>query len=160
MGGCIFEVNSKGQGHTAWKVPKYGVISGPYFPVFRLNTEYSVSFRIQSEYRKILTRNNSVLGHFPRSGGNRHYVHLPFCWSWPEAWDILQKREGNKKTGYRVRNRRLRHFRTLKLEVEENFELVCFIFLIEKERLAFKSSIDLWFLICPAMVQNRGKYTH
>ena len=24
---------------TAWKVPKYGVISGPYFPVFRLNTE-------------------------------------------------------------------------------------------------------------------------
>ena len=24
---------------TAWKVPKYGVISGPYFPVFRLKTE-------------------------------------------------------------------------------------------------------------------------
>ena len=23
---------------TAWKVSKYGVISGPYFPVFRLNT--------------------------------------------------------------------------------------------------------------------------
>ena len=25
---------------TAWKVSKYGVISGPYFPVFGLNTEY------------------------------------------------------------------------------------------------------------------------
>ena len=25
--------------NTAWKVSKYGVISGPYFPVFGLNTE-------------------------------------------------------------------------------------------------------------------------
>ena len=24
--------------HTAWKVSKYRVISGPYFPVFGLNT--------------------------------------------------------------------------------------------------------------------------
>ena len=24
--------------NTAWKVPKYGVFSGPYFPVFGLNT--------------------------------------------------------------------------------------------------------------------------
>ena len=24
---------------TAWKVSKYGVLSGPYFPVFGLNTE-------------------------------------------------------------------------------------------------------------------------
>ena len=24
---------------TAWKVSKYGVFSGPYFPVFGLNTE-------------------------------------------------------------------------------------------------------------------------
>ena len=24
---------------TAWKMPKYGVFSGPYFPVFRLNRE-------------------------------------------------------------------------------------------------------------------------
>ena len=29
--------------YTAWKVSKYGVFSGPYFPVFGLNTEiYSV----------------------------------------------------------------------------------------------------------------------
>ena len=24
--------------NTAWKVPKYGAISGPYFPVFGVNT--------------------------------------------------------------------------------------------------------------------------
>ena len=53
---------------TAWKVSKYSVISAPYFPVFGLNTEiYQVNVRIQSEYRKIRTRNNSVFGHFSRS---------------------------------------------------------------------------------------------
>ena len=32
---------------------KYGVFSGPYFPVFRLNTErYGVRLRIQSECDK------------------------------------------------------------------------------------------------------------
>ena len=42
--------------HTAWKVCKYRVFSGPYFPIFGLNTEiYSVNLRIQSEYRKIRT---------------------------------------------------------------------------------------------------------
>ena len=47
---------------------KYGAISGPYFPVFGLNTEiYTVNFRIQSEYRKIRTRNNSVFGYFSRT---------------------------------------------------------------------------------------------
>ena len=55
-------------GYAAWKLSKYGVISGPYFPLFGLNTEiYEVNFRIQSEYRKIQTRNNSVFGHFSRS---------------------------------------------------------------------------------------------
>ena len=53
--------------HTAWKVSKYGVVSGPYFLVFRLNTGiYSVNLHIQSEYRKIWTRNNSLFGHFSR----------------------------------------------------------------------------------------------
>ena len=53
---------------TAQKVSKYRVISGPYFPVFRLNTEiYSVNLRIQSKYRKIWTRNNSIFEHFLRS---------------------------------------------------------------------------------------------
>ena len=53
---------------TAWKVSKYGVFSGPYFPVFGLNTEiYSVNLLDQSEHRKVRTRKNSVFGHFLRS---------------------------------------------------------------------------------------------
>ena len=46
---------------------KYGVNSGPYFSVFGLNTEIYGVNRIQFEYRKIQTRNNSVYGHFLRS---------------------------------------------------------------------------------------------
>ena len=47
---------------------KYGVFSGPYFAVFGLNTEINgVNIHIQSEYRKIRTRNNSVFGHFSHS---------------------------------------------------------------------------------------------
>ena len=53
---------------SAWKVSKYGVIFGPHFPVFRLNTEiYGVNRSIQSEYKKMRTRNNSVSGHYSRS---------------------------------------------------------------------------------------------
>ena len=52
------------------EVCKYGVFSGPYFPVFGLNTDiYGVNLRIQSEYRKIRTRKNSVFGHFLCSDG-------------------------------------------------------------------------------------------
>ena len=47
---------------------QYGVISDPYFPVFGLNTKiFSANLRIQSEYRKIRTRKNSVFGLFSRS---------------------------------------------------------------------------------------------
>ena len=54
---------------TAWNVSKYGDFSGPYFPVFGLNTErHFLSLRIQSECGKIRTRKNSVFGHFSRSG--------------------------------------------------------------------------------------------
>ena len=50
---------------------KYGVISGPYYPVFGLNTEiYEVNLRIPSEYRRIRTRNNSVFGYLSRSANN------------------------------------------------------------------------------------------
>ena len=50
---------------TAWKVSKYGVISGPYFPAFGLITErYELSLRIQSECGKIRTWNNSYLDTF------------------------------------------------------------------------------------------------
>ena len=60
----------------AWKVSIYGVISGPYFPVFGLNTEiYSVNLRIQSEYRKMQTRNNSIFGHFSRAEINPVISH-------------------------------------------------------------------------------------
>ena len=42
---------------TAWKVSKYRLSSGPYFPIFGLNTKiYSVNLPIQSAYRKIETR--------------------------------------------------------------------------------------------------------
>ena len=48
---------------------KYGVFSGPYFPVFGLNTKiYGVNLRIQSECRKIRTRKDSVFGHVSRIG--------------------------------------------------------------------------------------------
>ena len=54
--------------HTAWIVSKYRVFSGPYFPVFVLNTEiYGVNLRIQCKYKKIRTRKNSVFGHFSHS---------------------------------------------------------------------------------------------
>ena len=53
---------------------KYGVISGPYFPDFGLNTAiYKVNFRIQFEYRKIRTRNNSVFGHYSHSNDVSNY---------------------------------------------------------------------------------------
>ena len=35
----LFYLNSSRNFDTAWKVSKYGVFSGPYFPVFRLITE-------------------------------------------------------------------------------------------------------------------------
>ena len=53
---------------TAWKMSKYKVFSGPYFPAFGLNTErYGVSLCIQSKCGKTRTRKNFVFGHFLRS---------------------------------------------------------------------------------------------
>ena len=50
------------------KSVKNGVFSGPYFPLFGLNTEINfVNLRIQSKYRKIRTRKYSVFGHFSHS---------------------------------------------------------------------------------------------
>ena len=68
----FFKLLSKQMHLTARKVSKYGVFSGPYFPVFGLNT-YSVNLRIQSEYRKIQARNHSVFGLFSRSAINRKW---------------------------------------------------------------------------------------
>ena len=62
-----FRCNKCNKKVTAWKVSKYGVISGPYFPAFGLNTErYKVSLCIQSKCGKIRTRDNSLFGHFSR----------------------------------------------------------------------------------------------
>ena len=59
--------------HTAWKVYKYRVFSGPYFPAFGLNMErHFVSLCIQSECGKIRTRKNSVFGHFSHSVSCSH----------------------------------------------------------------------------------------
>ena len=44
--------------YIAWKVSKYRVFSGPYFPVFGLNT---------GKYRP---EKNSVFGHFSRNDRN------------------------------------------------------------------------------------------
>ena len=61
--------------HTAWKVSKYGVFSGPYFPSFGPNTErYGVSLGIHSKCEKKRTRKNSVFGHFSPS-----VIHLLWC---------------------------------------------------------------------------------
>ena len=50
---------------TGWKVSKYGVLSGPYFPLFGLNTEiYSVNLRIQSKYRTIPTRHKPKIKYY------------------------------------------------------------------------------------------------
>ena len=48
---------------------KYGVFSGPYFPVFGLNTVICLTnLCIQSENRKIRTIKNSGFGQFSRGG--------------------------------------------------------------------------------------------
>ena len=53
---------------TTWKVSKYEVFSGLYFPVFGLNTEiYRENLHFQSKYMKTQIRKNSVFGHYSRS---------------------------------------------------------------------------------------------
>ena len=47
------------------KVSKYGVIPGPYFPVFGVNTEiYGVNLRIRSGCRKIWIKITPYLDNF------------------------------------------------------------------------------------------------
>ena len=77
---------------TAWKLSKYGVITGPYFPAFGQNTKrYFVSLRIQSECGKIWTRSNFEFGHF---SGSEHLTQFeywilcesPFTRTWKWNW--------------------------------------------------------------------------
>ena len=60
--------------YTVWKVSKYGAFSGPYFPVFGLNTEIYWIWRTQEN----TDQKNSVFGHFSRSAISRHwYLSIP-----------------------------------------------------------------------------------
>ena len=52
----ILSVSDESERYTAWKVSKYGVFSGPYFPVFGL--------RIQSKYRKNAPEKSAYLDTF------------------------------------------------------------------------------------------------
>ena len=62
---------------------KCGVFSGPYFPIFELNSEiYSVNLRIQFEYGKIRTRKNSVFGHFSHCS----HLHMSRSFYWGSFW--------------------------------------------------------------------------
>ena len=77
--------------HIAWKASKYGVISGPYFPVFAMNTEmYPVNLCIQSEYRKI--RSMSPYLDTPRSDGDIRSLWLSSKRAWTRRKTWLQKR--------------------------------------------------------------------
>ena len=50
----MLKYNSLFHSHnTAWKVPKYAVFSGPYFPVVGLNTPYSVQIKENKDQKKL-----------------------------------------------------------------------------------------------------------
>ena len=83
---------------------KHGVISGPYFPVFRLNTQiYGINLCIQSEYRKIWTRNNSLLRHFSRSEDLSKKTNSSKCFSFVNKKIRIMKR-GCRNNTVRYRN--------------------------------------------------------
>ena len=87
----FFDLNNLKRIFTAWKVSKYGVFSGQYFPVFGLNAEiYGVNLRIQSEYRKIRTRKNAVCGRFLRSNCGNNIKNF-WYYSHENKWIISRK---------------------------------------------------------------------
>ena len=68
LAGCLAGFCDNFEIVTAREMTKYGVFSGPYFPVFGINTEiYEVNLCIQSKYGKIRTRRKPVFEHFLRS---------------------------------------------------------------------------------------------
>ena len=74
---------------TVWKVSKYRFFSGPYFPVFGLNTEiYSGNIRIQSENTdQIKLRTWALVTQCLRSP--EPHVILPTCASCSLAFSIF-----------------------------------------------------------------------
>ena len=78
LGSCLRFLNVRGRKEHCVKSVQIRSFSGPYFPVFGLNTEiYSVNLCIQSKYRKIRTRKKVVFEHFPRSDYTAKVVN--FC---------------------------------------------------------------------------------
>ena len=91
---------------------KYGVFPGRFFPVFGLNMEiYSVNLRIQTEYRKIWTRENSVFGHFSCSASS---ISAGFGWPNSTKFTLIFIYLGGKfhvmflKSGLEVKRKCLR----------------------------------------------------
>ena len=85
---------------TAWKVPKYGAFSGPYFPVFGLRS----NLRIQSECRKIRAKKTPYLDTFHAVTDRAKFKkHLLFCifiylsFSQPQITQLLSWEEVLKK---------------------------------------------------------------
>ena len=72
-------------------------------------------------------------------GGNRQHVRLPFCWFWPEGWDISCK-----------------CLKKISCKFQEN---VCFLGVFWWLKIAFKSSLDLYYH--PSIIEFRmGEKIH
>ena len=75
--------------NTAWKVSKYGVISGPYFPVFGLNTEiYGVKFTPWN-----LSKLENVLSPFEQNCSKVHTKHFSKLSKYSIITDFFQRKE-------------------------------------------------------------------
>ena len=84
---------------TAWKLSKYRVFLVRIFPHLDW---IRVSVRIQSECRKIRTRNNSVFGHFSCIASSNETLEIHFPEIIRVSWNIHFKRHAL------VENRRVR----------------------------------------------------
>ena len=61
----LYQAQDKSEKPAQKKMSRYGVFSGPYFPIFGLNMEiYEVNLRIQSEHGKIRSEKTSYPGMF------------------------------------------------------------------------------------------------
>ena len=81
-----------------------------WFVFSRIRTEYLLlNLRIQSQYRKIWTRNNSLFGHFPRSVCdqlNTLYCWIHFCF----IRAILTKCEPNSSPSFKNKLRTIQNW--------------------------------------------------
>ena len=77
------------------KCPNTEFFSGPYFPRFGQHTErYSVSLRFQFECGKILTRKNSIFGHFSRNVSTKIFKSqalITIYWSWLTCYQLVSR---------------------------------------------------------------------